>query len=278
MSDKKSSSKTNKTRKPTTASAKMAEMSLFLIATITVYFVLNVYDVVSAVTQFVKFDEVGRSPIMASAEEYYREGVLYKDNNDIEQAGYMLGEAAKLGSDEAAYILEQSANTCRSLIADVSDRSVPDNAADRLDLCHLLASSGDADTQVLLGALYYRGSIVRKDKLESFRWFYRAAAQGHVFAQYKVLEFHARAALATRALGDLAIVYGWACVLDKQSRVPNSPGIAMWEKEDFAVSAQSLKTTLDSLASESLIYGIFLKATRKYFLSKFYRSMPISND
>ena len=50
----------------------------------------------------------------------------------------------------------------------------------------LVAADGDADSQFELAGLYTEGEGGKKDMAEAFKWYHKAAEQGHDSAQSKV--------------------------------------------------------------------------------------------
>lgn len=65
------------------------------------------------------------------------------------------------------------------------------NFAQAFDWCHRAAGSGDANSQALLGELYYLGLGGPQDMTLAARWFESAARQGHAHAQYMLYRVHA---------------------------------------------------------------------------------------
>ncbi|WP_155931080.1 tetratricopeptide repeat protein [Methylomonas sp. 11b] len=65
------------------------------------------------------------------------------------------------------------------------------NFAQAFDWCHRAADSGDANSQALLGELYYLGLGGPQDMTLAARWFEAAARQGHAHAQYMLYRVHA---------------------------------------------------------------------------------------
>lgn len=56
--------------------------------------------------------------------------------------------------------------------------------AEALKEMHRMADGGDAQTQMVLGNLYYRGEVIKQDLPQAVELFLKAAAGGHVEAQY----------------------------------------------------------------------------------------------
>ncbi|MDX8127536.1 hypothetical protein QLH52_09605 [Methylomonas sp. OY6] len=65
------------------------------------------------------------------------------------------------------------------------------NFAQAFDWCHRAAGTGDANSQALLGELYYLGLGGPQDMTLAARWFESAARQGHAHAQYMLYRVHA---------------------------------------------------------------------------------------
>ncbi|OAI03520.1 hypothetical protein A1353_14500 [Methylomonas methanica] len=65
------------------------------------------------------------------------------------------------------------------------------NFAQAFDWCHRAAGSGDANSQALLGELYYLGLGGPQDMTLAARWFESAARQGHAHAQYMLYRINA---------------------------------------------------------------------------------------
>lgn len=63
----------------------------------------------------------------------------------------------------------------------------PSRAAYELAETRLMAEwVGDMDEQYALAAAYYKGEIVARDYREAFKWFGKAAEQGHAISQYRL--------------------------------------------------------------------------------------------
>ena len=63
----------------------------------------------------------------------------------------------------------------------------PSQAAYELAETRLLAEwAGLVDEQYALATAYYKGKLVPQDYAEAFRWYGKAADQGHVISQYKL--------------------------------------------------------------------------------------------
>lgn len=65
------------------------------------------------------------------------------------------------------------------------------NFAQAFDWCHRAAQWGDANSQTLLGELYYLGLGGEQDYRHAEIWFEKAARQGQPHAQYMLYRIHA---------------------------------------------------------------------------------------
>lgn len=65
------------------------------------------------------------------------------------------------------------------------------NFAQAFDWCHRSARWGDANSQALLGELYYQGLGGEPDLALAAQWFEKAARQGHAHGQYMLYRIYA---------------------------------------------------------------------------------------
>nr|MCR5259142.1 sel1 repeat family protein [Desulfovibrio sp.] len=127
------------------------------------------------------------------AQALYRLGLLVRDGRGIvcdpKRALDLLLEAADLGSadarEEAGRMLVakggHDAERGRRLLAGLADEEVADDG-DVADL-EAKAQAGDATSQCLLGAKYYKGEGCQRDYAKAAVWFEKAALQGDTIAQ-----------------------------------------------------------------------------------------------
>ncbi len=67
-----------------------------------------------------------------------------------------------------------------------NDDSVIKDDKETVERLQKTAEQGNADSQVLLGLIYYQGSGVEKNYKEAFKWWHKAAAQNDAEAQYSL--------------------------------------------------------------------------------------------
>lgn len=99
---------------------------------------------------------------------------------DLAQAVAWIREAAKNGSEKAKYFLpdaEEALNSQQSSTEQTEDQKL---FAEYMQT----AKQGNADSQAMIGYLYYTGKGVSQDYVQAIAWFRKAANQGHVVAQY----------------------------------------------------------------------------------------------
>lgn len=65
------------------------------------------------------------------------------------------------------------------------------NFTEAFDWCYRSSRFGNANSQALLGELYYLGLGGEQDLALAARWFEAAARQGHAHAQYMLYRIHA---------------------------------------------------------------------------------------
>ncbi len=64
------------------------------------------------------------------------------------------------------------------------------NFAEAFDWCHRSANWGDANSQALLGELFYQGLGGPKDLEMAEQWYMKAARQGHAYAQFMIYKIY----------------------------------------------------------------------------------------
>ena len=97
----------------------------------------------------------------------------------------MLNGCAHFGLDSEADIAAENCYAYR-----YGDKLRRINFAKAFDWCHRSARWGDANSQALLGELYYLGLGGERDIAMAEQWFERAARQGHAHGQYMLYRIY----------------------------------------------------------------------------------------
>lgn len=97
----------------------------------------------------------------------------------------LLNACAHVGLDSEADIAAENCYAYR-----YGDKLRRINFAQAFDWCHRSARWGDANSQALLGELYYMGLGGRQDIELAARWFEKAAKQGHAHGQYMLYRIY----------------------------------------------------------------------------------------
>lgn len=201
------------------------------------------------------YAEEGRS---LTYEAYYNLGMQYQAEArslaDIEKAGEMFGRSAASGYLPAIKYLEDGLHQCLQGTAMVKEGASNHNDNIKiLSPCILIASSGDIKTQFHLGILYLSGLIDKTNKENGVRWLTAAAKQGHIMAQYELVREYLKGGMRADKAGNISTAYGWACVLQKQISVSNSPGMDMWTdpKMNFGKNFEEIKRNLELMKGKA---------------------------
>ncbi|GEM_PF-3548113 len=211
-------------------------------------------------------------------DSYFSQGMNFQKGEGIEKAGEMFGKAAELGSESAIQLLEQEHQNCRTGIKQSkTDDTANIDYTKFLDSCRLFAASGDIETQFILGVVYLQGKMVEPSAEKSTHWFYQAAKQGHVVAQYEMAKAYLKGVNDEGGEADQAVAYGWLCALEKQSNTPGSPGLKMWQGMGVAADAQKLKAKFDDKAEKTLIRGPIMKNICDGYVKDFYKDPKGAN-
>lgn len=95
-------------------------------------------------------------------------------------------QPAFIGHDSEATVANENCYAYRN-----GDKLRKINFAQAFDWCHRAANFGDANSEALLGELYYLGLGGPQDMTLAARWFEKAARQGHAHAQYMLYRVYA---------------------------------------------------------------------------------------
>lgn len=89
-------------------------------------------------------------------------------------------------SQPSTPIIEHSEPEKSDRSSSASSEAVSANSDDEITAMKKAALSGDAEAQCDLGASYDSGDGVKENKEKAFKWYCRAAEQGHIAAQFNV--------------------------------------------------------------------------------------------
>lgn len=98
---------------------------------------------------------------------------------------FILSGCAHFGLDSEADIAAENCYAYR-----YGDKIRRINFAEAFDWCHRSANWGDANSQALLGELFYQGLGGPKDLEMAEKWYMKAARQGHAYAQFMLYKIY----------------------------------------------------------------------------------------
>lgn len=219
--------------------------------------------------------------LLSEAQIYYVQAQQYVHGSDgerdPEKAGELLGRAAALGFDPAIKDLDRHYKHCRTTLTESVRSEDKEDDAKTVESCLVSASSGNVEAQYVVGLLYKMGEMVERTPEKGTEWLVAAARQGHVMAQYEMLQAHATNSVLALQKGDRDSVseifaYGWMCVLEKQANTAGSPGIKQWNK-GYAEGVRKAKAGYDKAAKRP-VSGWVLRRTCKSFVEDYYQPSP----
>lgn len=206
---------------------------------------------------------------------YHNLGMLFETGDgvakDIEKAGEFYGKAASLGLKASRKYLEKNLKYCGiSNAAALAKQEVNQQRA--ADACLLVASSGNTEGQYQTGVAYYFGTVSEKNPQNAKEWFFKAAQNGHVMAQFRMMGLYVKGTENTGiGVSNLISAYAWSCVLEKQANIPGSMGLEEWQKINAAQKTWELKAQLEKDVFSNLSRRKIAEKSCKDYVNRYYR-------